>query len=411
MTNTEIIKAAFKVWGREFYRNTSLSQLAQELGVSKAAIYRHFKDKQALLDAMTGLFFDELAGFIQPSYQHVIHNPKGGIFGIFTAIMEFCARNVYAFIFFLTSVYDREAGGCSVTEQLSRRGIDLKILHRVIKAKYSISLRKAQEHSTEPLLMHLIFATLTFFMAHFHKTGKSFDKTPSEARIKKAIAQISENISSGLKLPAKKVDELDYAALETRINQTIGGIPDSPLLKAVAQAVAQAGPWEASMDMVARRIGLCKSSLYCHFKSKQDMLYQLFKTEYEQMLAFTKQGIVLSSNSTEQLYLGIYSIAVYLRSKPEILAAMDWIRTRKLDFGRPERKPEHFNLFEGIKSGPLKKQEEAIAEKERSIKTHWIQFLIINALMQCGTKRELQNDDIRTLFRYLTLGIKGFMKE
>jgi hypothetical protein len=96
---------------------------------------------------------------------------------------------------------------------------------------------------------------------------------------------------------------------------------------------------------------------------------------------------------------------------------MDWIRTRKLDLGKPEQKLEHFCLLEGIKSGPLKKQDEPCAEKERFIKTHWIQFLIINALMQHGRQRgnlqqtasEFQNDGIRALFRYLTLGIKGFI--
>ena len=51
MTNDDIIKAAFKVWGRELYRTTSLTEIALELGVSKTALYRHFKDKDSILEA------------------------------------------------------------------------------------------------------------------------------------------------------------------------------------------------------------------------------------------------------------------------------------------------------------------------------------------------------------------------
>ncbi|MDR0472401.1 MAG: TetR/AcrR family transcriptional regulator [Treponema sp.] len=40
MTKNDIIKAAFRVWGREFYQTASLSELALELGASKAALYR-----------------------------------------------------------------------------------------------------------------------------------------------------------------------------------------------------------------------------------------------------------------------------------------------------------------------------------------------------------------------------------
>ena len=57
MTKADVIDAAFKAWGRGFYLNTSLSYVARELQVCKPALYRHFRNKQALLNAMIVYFF------------------------------------------------------------------------------------------------------------------------------------------------------------------------------------------------------------------------------------------------------------------------------------------------------------------------------------------------------------------
>ena len=52
MNQEDILQAAFLVWGREAYKKMSLSDVAQELAVTKPALYRHFRNKEALLEAM-----------------------------------------------------------------------------------------------------------------------------------------------------------------------------------------------------------------------------------------------------------------------------------------------------------------------------------------------------------------------
>ena len=47
-----IIDTAFKVWGDNFFYNTSLSSLSDALGMTKPALYRYFKNKDAILLAM-----------------------------------------------------------------------------------------------------------------------------------------------------------------------------------------------------------------------------------------------------------------------------------------------------------------------------------------------------------------------
>jgi AcrR family transcriptional regulator len=227
MTKTEIIDAAFKVWGREFYLYTSLSQVARELGVSKPALYRHFRNKQALLDAMAGRFFDDFAAWIRPVCATAMQNGDSGavIAAIIRSSAEYYARNVDMYIFSLVKTYDGRTGPLSAGEQLRARGVDMGEMHRLIK----------QDYSFQPLIMGLLFATLIFCMAHFHKREKSFEQTPSEAAIADVIASVNAIVEGGLGFSRGEIDALDYAALERRVAGTVGGIEDDPLLRAVAQ--------------------------------------------------------------------------------------------------------------------------------------------------------------------------------
>jgi len=399
MTKTEIVDAAFKVWGRNFYRKTSLSQLAVELKVSKPALYRHFENKQALTEAMTERFLDDFAASIRADFERArqTEDADEGILTIVRSVSGFFARNVYALIFSLINIYDRNLDGHAISQRLSERGVDMTTLTFIIEKKYDADLS----------VIHMIYATLTFFMAYFHKTEQSHKKPPSEEKIQNMLSVICKIIEQGVGYSAKKIDAIDLEKQETRVGVSVDAEIE-PLFKAVAEAVAEVGPWDASMDMVAKRLGLSKSSLYGHFKNKKDMLRRLFSGEFKRIIKFARQGIGLSDISEEQLYLGIFAITVYFRSHPEFLISLDWIRTRKLDLGKPEKGTDIFRLFEDVDIEPVRGGED---EKQRI--SHWILFLLINILTKQGrtvSAVDVQNNDIRVLYRFITLGLGGFKR-
>jgi hypothetical protein len=139
------------------------------------------------------------------------------------------------------------------------------------------------------------------------------------------------------------------------------------------------------------------------------MLRRLFTGEFKRIIEFARQGIGLSAISEEQLYLGIFAITVYFRSHPEFLISLDWIRTRKLDLGKPEKKTDIFRLFEDVDIEPLR----GGSEDEKLRSSHWILFLLINILTKQGravSAVDVQNNDIRVLYRFITLGLGGFKR-
>jgi AcrR family transcriptional regulator len=414
MTKKEILEAAYKVWGREFYLDTSLSHVARELKVCKPALYRHFLNKNDLLEAMTRHFFDDFAAFIQADYEKAMktEDKSKGAFIFIRSITEYYARNVYLFIFSMTILNDPKLESFNMLEELCIRGIDMESFHSSITKEYVF----------EPLVMRLLFATLTFYMANFHNMRKSLTNPPDETAISKIIDIISAIIGKGLGYTDTEIKFVNYEELENSILGRVNTIDDDPLLKAVAGAVAEAGPWQASMEQVARRSGLSKSSLYSHFKNKQDMLHQLFMTESMRILDFARRQIEQSKVPQEQLYLGIFSIAEYLRSKPDILVALDWIRNRKLNLRPDDHKHKgglkggFLRLFEAIELKPLQNEDSpfkkiSIGEKENYIISPWILFLIVKTLMERKPGHALgdvPNSYIRSLYKFITLGIGGF---
>jgi len=395
MTKTEIIDTAFRVWGRNFYRKTSLSQLACELRVSKPALYRHFLNKQALTAAMTEHFLDNFAGFVRDDFENAMQteDTDEGISTIIKSISGFFAHNVYLMIFSMINIYERNIDGRELLNQLKSRGVDFNSLSTVVNRKYK----------GDDAVIRLIFTTLTFNMSHYHKVKKTMSNPLSDDDVQKITSRIFKTIKNGLGYSIEGA-ELDFDKLEKQVENTPLDTEVEPFFKAVAEAVAQAGPWEVSMDMVAKKLGLSKSSLYGHFKNRKDMLRRLFISEFMRIIEFARKGINSSSNNAEQLYLGIYSIAVYLRSRPEILVAMDWIRTRKLDLGKPDKRLEVFRLFEDVDIEPLR----GASEEKKQRTSHWILFLLINILTH--PDNEMQNDSIRLLYKFITLGLGGFNK-
>jgi len=411
MTKEDIIKTAFKVWGRDLYRTMSLSDIAQELGVSKAALYRHFKDKDALLDAMNTAYFDDCTGFIRAGYDRALSAGDWveSILIMMRTLSEYYIRNKEAFVYSLVKASNSQNKN-SMNNEMLRRGID-----------FSRLVLGGQRPDFYPSKTQLIMVTNIFCLSQFHLHGKKGGEALTEDEVTGAISQIERRMTRGLELDSRKVAALDFRRLEQQAAEpSHNDTENNALLRAVAEAVAEAGPWNASMEMVAKRSGLSKSGLYAHFKSKQDMLEQLFITEFTRIVDFAKAQIGTSEIPEEQLYLGIISIIDYLRSRPEILVSMDWVKSSLFKLGK-EMPIRLYGIIKDIKL-------EVIQNNDLHFLVwiaQWIFFLILNTLAWWSSNKdgppsypgeskdwaknamEVPNESFRILFRYIALGLEG----
>ncbi|WP_350281408.1 helix-turn-helix domain-containing protein [Kribbella sp. HUAS MG21] len=59
-TKTEIHRAAVQLFSTQGYEKTSLREIAEQVGITKASLYYHYSSKQQLLRAIVGTFLDDV---------------------------------------------------------------------------------------------------------------------------------------------------------------------------------------------------------------------------------------------------------------------------------------------------------------------------------------------------------------
>jgi AcrR family transcriptional regulator len=402
MTRNDIISAAFSVWGRELYKTTSLSRLAKALGVSKAALYRHFPDKNALFEAMNNRFFDDYAGALKPELEKIaaLNDNRKKLLVMIRAITKHFAGNLPALIFCLFTLNRKNKPGLLLNqflEALETRGVTFPFFEA---DDLPLSIDRY------PSAAFLAGLTGLFGTKLFYKKCHSLEVPLTEEELELCVDSTVEKVWHGLCFDTKLIDDLPFEKLESLaagITETFNQEGD-PLLKAVAEAVAEAGPWNASMETVAKLSGLSKSGLYAHFTSKRDMLSRLFLTEFERIAEIAVACSGLSSRWEERLYLVIFSVAAYLRRRPEIVVALDWVRIQRLelDISLPVKL---FDFFTGITV------DSGLSSEDIS---QWVFLLLCAILMRYYHLRndlDVPNGALRKMFRFITLGIEGFLCE
>ena len=407
MTKDDVIKAAFEVWGRELYKTTSLTKLAETLGVSKPALYRHFPDKQALQKAMEERFYDDYSRAIKPAIEeaHGKGSWQEGLLTIVQFISGYFARHFDYLIFSIIGLHDNKEKHFFNTDALKTRGVSFD----------KLAFRQSRQFPSALLLAGItgFFTTGAFHKQRLGIVGKAspmellgqpkfFDKPP-DREINNYVRKTAELVQKGLRLNRALIEHLAFEKLESSGKDIL--LPPDPLLKAVAEAVAEEGPWNASMETVAKRSGLSKSGLYAHFKSKEDMLSRLFMSEFDRIAQCTASRTALGVKREEKLYLAILSIADYLRARPEILTVLDWVRIQQLelDLSTPEIL---YNFFSDLMI-------DASLDEFWEKTSHWVLFLLVAVLKhyavmgKAGKTEEFDYTCLRRLFRFICLGIEG----
>jgi len=68
-TKSHILRTALDLFLQHGYEKTSLNQIAQEVGITKPAIYHHFKNKDQLFHEVLTFFFEEMGNWSSRQFQ------------------------------------------------------------------------------------------------------------------------------------------------------------------------------------------------------------------------------------------------------------------------------------------------------------------------------------------------------
>jgi AcrR family transcriptional regulator len=427
MTKEDIVSTAFRVWGEELFQKMSLSDVAAALGCTKPALYRYFRNKDELLEAMYASFYDQFAGFLSDCFdmpmggKHDANTTDAALLRFATELGAFFIRNKGKFLFLLAKVYGSQENERQLSFQLGKRGIDLR--HFLTSEEEAVAGEGDKNTRLSPILhpskAQMVMSAVLFFVSREHFGDEPWrGKAGENAAVDSpgVLCGLEETIARGLGFIRGRVETVDFDKLEKAVSFDVAFDSETDeihlkLLKAVGEVLAETGPFEASMEMFARKSGLSKSSLYSHFASREDMIVSLFVNEFKRIAATAVYNKAKSDVPEERFYLTMLAIAGYLRAHTMILRAIDKARTRHKDHpkGPLAEKSSLFKITDEIFAGirvPSMRGELTLGKKD----TDYVLFILVNALMfrpDGMDYGDVGNDSMRIVFRFLTLGLQG----
>jgi AcrR family transcriptional regulator len=74
------------------------------------------------------------------------------------------------------------------------------------------------------------------------------------------------------------------------------------LLQAASDVLLELGPHKTTLDDIARRAGMAKTSLYYYFKDKNEIIREIIRTDHEQLLEILRNAIDAAETAEDKMF-------------------------------------------------------------------------------------------------------------
>ena len=322
-TKELILDAAFSFLEQPRYTSFSMNELAAKVGITKPAIYRHFKSKEVLLDAMENRIVDDMAYLLKDIATKDLETSKKSLAGLIKYFIENPSHiNYYIAQMSQNANYEEH-----LFKKLTERQVSF--LGQVAdKDSYLSAFR-----SDMRLFAKHIFSGMSLF--YFVK-------------LQEKLRQEGKCVPSPQEYAEKVVNLLVYGLLECtdesspvhpqeispeRRQEIISlcKIPENSfpaenkIFKALASVIEKHKMKGVTVERIADELGMAKSSLYEYFDNKNHMIKSLVNKEISLLQTIANENTAEAGNFTEYLLIQMYSELEYFSHRPEIIPICGWL--------------------------------------------------------------------------------------
>jgi len=348
LTKEKIIKAAFKEWGKNKFCKTSLSDLADRLNITKTALYRHFKNKEDLIFSMENEFKDQLTA---PRTIFLVRSEHADtdtiIRSFYSTYMPLFLKNPHLFYFlFLLSVMKLKKTG-SEPDYFWQES---SLLRKSIQAD-----NPNVKNGVAELFIRFIYTTGASQIINTLEKPEKISEKSIERVIDLSVEIVLTGIRGGKN--GSLTDPITILKGCSLSNTSI--VTGEKLYSAIAKVVAKEGIEGATTDKIAREIGITKSSLYFHFKNKQDMLNEMIIDNQQNFMPLFTEKAQIYSKAEEKIICYMGMVGAWLMQDPAFLSVFTWIWFQRMELEmKPPENPmleELYTIFRsGIAEGEIK---------------------------------------------------------
>ncbi len=300
-TRERIVEAAFSFYGDFVFEKVSLSRIADRVGISKPAIFKHFKTKDALLEEMDERVFSHLTTVLQDMDPLLRDGRLGDALSL---IIGQLARNREETFYLFSTLPGITID--SVLMRLRTRGVSL--LDDIFNPDGSV------KDKDRYLLTVFASSTFLYFLLLWFSSSEGRGSGDASPFIGKFNAFIQEGLRDLGGLP-------DGGGLEAACDRGMSAAqPVNRAFSALVSVIGKKGIQGVTVEAIAGELGRAKSSLYSSFKSKDDMLRSLINEELSNLYATVLESIRGLDECGERVYAIMRTSMLYFIARPGILS-------------------------------------------------------------------------------------------
>ncbi len=306
-TKERILRAAFELSANSSIKTVSLNDIAKKAGIAKPGIFRYYKSKDDLQETMKDRFFDDFCGFIQSLSEAGSEVEKSLKEREKKLIKWFILHNDYLLFFLNTLVGCEDFVALFITE-MQKRGIgsnkDNSFPQKVACKKEAVS--KLYLRTTE----------IFFLLARVFTLSKDPSLKVSEETFSCGLVDLLNDGWGDLEeISTERMAELD--ALCTVDTEHFP--EENKMFLALSSLLENYALAEITVEKVATELGMAKSSLYSHYKNKEDMIKSLIEEELLRMLNTMNETVMKGKSFSEYIYLHMRSQMEYLTKREKLV--------------------------------------------------------------------------------------------
>ncbi len=398
-TKERIIEAAFSFYRDLVFEKVSLAKIAAKVGISKPAIFKHFKTKDSLVEAMDDRVFSHLTIVLQEMELMFREGRKGDAL---SHIISYLARNREE-TYYLVSTIPRITTD-AVFLQLRKRGVNL--FDGIFNGDGSVK--------DENLYYLTVYASSTFLcFLMFWFASVDAGQVADEEAILSFTTKFNTLFQNGL----EGLEGIsDFSVLQKRCLEGMSSAKElNRAFVALATVVEKKGLGGVTVEGIASEMGLAKSSLYSSFKNKEEMIFILIDEELSNLYATVLKNIEGLQSYGDRVYALMTTSMLYFFSRPEIITIFQSIvlSGRRMDeeFGEGKGK-ESCRLLDAIMEEDLFPSLPDVGIKGfcREMLLSWFFALPAMLYLHCRVHSCSEEEMLRAvvkMYRFMAGGING----
>ena len=307
-TKEKILECAFGLYEKPRMSEISLSEIAAKAGISKTAIFRHYKNKEDLMEKMRERFFEAFALMIsQLDDSRKPYNLKG-VEKAVRCVFDFCQNYPNYLSYFLQE---------SLSDELLTEGVNLVLLDNGINVINEDVFKDKKNYVAQNMVPSFFQHTLLHFLILAFCSMKDVVKINDIERYK---TKVSELIYSGLGKKRNPISGERKSELDERCKlQLESDEKSNRFFNAFVQLMQDNRSSKITVEKIAAALGMAKSSIYSFFANKNDYLMNMLFQETERVCAILKEKLAAAANPDEAVYIMMRTQANYFALRPQVI--------------------------------------------------------------------------------------------